>query len=282
MFPLANFDATGLDRGGDLARIITMKLFMVLGALLAGVVGCRNAGQVQSQPSAAGPASHGHSSSAASASGHGAALPGIECPLRSKGIDPSHLRPFAEVADYIAFLERPDRAVWQRPDEVIAALNLSGHETVVDLGAGSGYFSFRLARALPRGQVIAEDTEPEMIRHIHHKAQTTGVRNLRPVLIGPDDPEITEAADLILICDVLHHVKARADWLAKVVRHMKAGARLALIEFKEGDLPQGPPEAAKIPRAQLLPLANAAGLTLDAEKADLLPYQTFLILRKPA
>ena len=64
-------------------------------------------------------------------------MPGIDCPLRKVGVDPSDLRPFAEVEKYIAFLDRPDRAAWQKPDEVVAALGLQGNETVLDLGAGS-------------------------------------------------------------------------------------------------------------------------------------------------
>jgi hypothetical protein len=62
---------------------------------------------------------------------------------------------------------------------------------------------------------------------------------------------------------------------------MKPGARLALIEFKEGKLPEGPPEGAKIPRAQLIDLATKAGLALDGEKSKLLPYQVFLVFRRP-
>lgn len=259
-----------------------MKQFLPLGALLFGLLGCRHAVRIESTPQTVGSARSSHGSQVASASARDPALPGIDCPLRSKGIDPTHLRPFAEVEDYIAFLERPDRALWQRPDEVIKALELEGGETVVDLGAGSGYFSFRLVQQLPRGQVIAKDTEPEMVRHLHHKAQALGICNLRPVLIQPDQPEIPRTADLVLICDVLHHVPDRASWLATVVRQMKAGARLALIEFKEGHLPEGPPEAAKIPGGRLVQLAEAAGLTLIAEKSSLLPYQTFLIFRKPA
>lgn len=237
-------------------------------ALLSFAIGCRHTPETQRQ--------------ANQTTAHHPGLPGIECPLRSQGIDPTHLRPFAEVADYIAFLERPDRAAWQKPEAVIAALELKGSETVVDLGAGSGYFSFRLARLLPHGQVIAADPEPEMIRHIHHKAQTSGVRNLRPVLIRPDEPEIPKQADVVFICDVLHHVGDRPGWLSKIVRQMKPGARLALIEFREGPLPEGPPESLKIPRAQLVELGTAAGLVLDSEKANLLPYQTYLVFRKPA
>ena len=70
-------------------------------------------------------------------------MPGIDCPLRKAGVDPSGLRPFAEVEKYIAFLDRPDRAAWQKPDEVVTSLALQGNETVFDLGAGSGYFEPR-------------------------------------------------------------------------------------------------------------------------------------------
>ena len=207
-------------------------------------------------------------------------LPGIDCPLRRAGVDPSQLRPFAEVEKYIAFLDRPDRAAWQRPDEVVAALGLHGDETVLDLGAGSGYFSFRLARAVPRGKVVATDMEPEMIRHIHHQATVEGITNLSPVLIKADDPQVPGGADLVFVCDVLHHVPDRARWLKKVGSEMRPGARFVLVEFKEGKLPEGPPEAVKIPRKQLIELVSQAGLPFESEKADLLPYQVFLVFRK--
>jgi SAM-dependent methyltransferase len=215
------------------------------------------------------------------AQAHDPALPPIDCPLHKLGVDPMHLRPFDEVEKYIAFLEKPERALWQKPDEVVKALGLKGAETLVDVGAGSGYFTFRFARALPRGRVIAADTEAEMIRHIHHRVMNDGLKNIQAVLTKPDDPEVSKHADWVFICDVLHHVPDRAGWLGRVAAEMKAGARLALIEFKEGKLPEGPPAAAKIPRAQLMALAKQAGLVPDAEKPALLPYQVFLVFRKP-
>jgi SAM-dependent methyltransferase len=215
-----------------------------------------------------------------SAAAHDPTHPPIDCPLRKAGVDPNNLRPFDDVEKYIAFLERPDRAVWQKPDQVVAALALTGKEIVVDLGAGSGYFTFRLAKALPQGKVVAADTEPEMIRHIHHKLTTEGVRNVEASLIKPEDPGIPADADLVFVCDVLHHVPDRAAWLDKVAAEMHPGAKLVLIEFKEGNLPEGPPESVKITRAQMVELAVKAGLSLDSERADLLPYQTFLVFRK--
>ena len=211
---------------------------------------------------------------------HDPAHPPIDCPLRKQGLDPAHLRPFEDTAKYIAFLERPDRAAWQKPDAVVAALGLTGRETVVDVGAGSGYFSFRLARAVPEGKVIALDVDPEMIRHIHHKAMTEGVGNVQVAFAKPDDPGVPAEADLVFMCDVLHHIQDRPVWLAKLAAQMHKGARLALVEFKEGKLPEGPPEAVKLSRAQLIALATGAGLVLDSEKTDLLPYQTFLVFRK--
>jgi len=213
--------------------------------------------------------------------GHGNGEVPIDCPLRAQGIDPAGLRPFEDVEKYIAFLDRADRAEWQKPEQTIAALGLTGSETIVDLGAGSGYFAFRFARALGEGRVVAVDVEPEMVRHIHHRAMAEGIKNLEAVLGAPDDPAVPPDADLVFLCDVLHHVAQRDRWLEKLAKKMKPGARLALVEFKEGPLPQGPPESAKIPRAELLRLAAAAGLQLEREKADVLPYQWLLVFRKP-
>jgi len=207
--------------------------------------------------------------------------PPIDCPLRKAGIDPGSLKPFEETQKYIDFLERPDRATWQKPDEVVAALGLTGTETVADVGAGSGYFSSRLARVVPKGRVVAIDVEPEMIRHIHHKSMEEQFTNVDAVLAPLDDPSIPRESDLVLICDVLHHVEAREAWLAKAFRELKPGSRLALIEFKEGTLPEGPPERMKIPRSGLLRLMQDAGFVLQSERPDLLPYQTFLVFARP-
>lgn len=209
------------------------------------------------------------------------AHPPIDCPLRKQGIDPTKLRPFADTEKYIAFLDRPERAKWQKPAAVVAALGLTGAETVVDLGAGSGYFSFPIARALPMGRVVAIDIDPEMIRHIYHEAMTEGVRNIEPIVGKPDDPGLPPGADLVFVCDVLHHVHGRAAWLAKLASEMKRGARLVVIEFKEGKLPEGPPAAVKLSRAQIIGLVTNAGLVLSSEKPHLLPYQTFLVFKKP-
>jgi len=208
-------------------------------------------------------------------------LPPIDCPLHKAGIDPTKLKSFEEVEKYIQFLERPDRANWQKPDEVVKALGLKGSETVVDLGSGSGYFTFRLAKVLPNGKVIATDTQPEMIRHIHRKAMSDSVPNVEPQIAKPDDPSVPAGADLVFICDVLHHVPNRSEWLKKLHSQMSSGARIAIIEFKSGKLPEGPPESIKIAKADLIDLLKGAGFTLKDDRARLLPYQEFLVFVKP-
>ena len=252
-------------------RVLAIAWISFAGATAFGEVPSRpSANPVQSAPVSRPNSSHADGSP-----------PAIECPLAKQGIHPSDLRPFKDVEKYIQFLERPDRAKWQRPDAVVATLGLSGNETIVDVGAGSGYFSFRFARALPRGTVIATDIQPEMVRHMHHKAMSEGVANLRVVLGKSDDPDIPSQADIVFVCDVLHHVPNQTVFLDKLAHEMKPGARLVLIEFKEGKLPQGPPEHLKLPRAKLLALVEGAGLVLDSENPKLLPYQTFLVFKKP-
>jgi hypothetical protein len=116
---------------------------------------------------------------------------------------------------------------------------------------------------------------------MHHKAMHDGIQNLLAVLGDAADPGVPPSADLVFVCDVLHHVPNQPLWLGKLASEMKSGARLALVEFKEGKLPQGPPERLKLSRAKQIKLATDAGLVLDQEKAKLLPYQTFLVFRKP-
>jgi SAM-dependent methyltransferase len=206
----------------------------------------------------------------------------IECPLHQKSFDPATMRPFAESEKWIEFLDKPDRAAWQKPDEVVAALQLAGNEKLVDVGAGSGYFTFRFAKALPRGTVVATDVDPEMVRHVHHRVVTEDLANVQVVLADPDDPSIPGDADVVFVCDVIHHVRGREAWLRRAFAEMRPGARLVVIEFKEGRLPEGPPEAVKIPTPRLVSMLQQAGFSLAGSRPDLLPYQTFLTFQKPA
>ncbi len=211
---------------------------------------------------------------------HASELPPIECPLRKQGINLHDLKPFKDVQKYIEFLERKDRELWQKPDIVINELSLKGTEKIADVGAGSGYFTFRLSKELPKGNVYAIDIEPEMIRHIHHNAISNNIRNIEAVFSTPDNPHIPEDVDLVFVCDVLHHVKNKGDWLKALFSQMKNDSKLVLIEFKEGNLPEGPPEDMKIPLEKMVSITTSAGFTKLKQKDELLPYQYYLEFKK--
>ena len=87
-----------------------------------------------------------------------------------------------------------------------------------------------------------------MIRHIHRKAMSDSVPNVEPQIAKPDDPSVPAGADLVFICDVLHHVPNRSEWLKKLHSQMSSGARIAIIEFKSGKLPKDRPSRSRFPK----------------------------------
>src|SRR5690606_10604633 len=109
---------------------------------------------------------------------------------------------------------------WQKPDEVVALLELAPGMTVVDLGAGTGYFLGRLSRAVgPGGAVIATDVEPDMVRHMGERIAREGLANARAILAPADGVGVPDgSADRILIVDVWHHVPERARYAAALAR----------------------------------------------------------------
>lgn len=212
---------------------------------------------------------------------HDPANPPVDCPLRKAGLDPTKVKPFEQTEQYIQFLERADRAEWQKPEDVVDALGLTGNESVFDLGAGSGYFTFPMAKRLKNGgHIYAGDVDPEMIRHIHHKSMLENIQNIEVKFIDAEKPEIPGEVDIIFMCDVLHHVPNPVEWMTHVSNQMKPGSRFYMIEFREGDIPQGPPESAKIPKDKIISYALQSGLKLNREIENILPYQIFLEFSK--
>jgi SAM-dependent methyltransferase len=212
-------------------------------------------------------------------SGEGSKVP-IDCPLRDKGVAHKHKTPFGSTEKYIDFLERQDRVTWQKPGAVIETLELKGDEKIADVGAGSGYFSLRFASALPRGRVYAIDVDPAMIHHIRNKVMADTIDNVEVIHASPEDPKVPKDSEIVFICDVLHHVENKSQWLKKIHGVVKRGARLILIEYKEGDLPEGPPEWMKMSPKEVTSNALGAGFTPVSTDNDLLPYQTLFVFEK--
>jgi ubiquinone/menaquinone biosynthesis C-methylase UbiE len=180
-------------------------------------------------------------------------------------------------AAYIAALEDPERDAYQKPHEVLQALGIKAGEVVADIGAGSGYFTMRLAHHVgPAGRVYAVDVSPDMIRHLHERVRDARALNVSPVLARPDDPLLPEPVDRFLIVDVWHHIEDQAGYLAGMKKHLKPGGQVVMIDFHKRDLPVGPPPGMKIAREDLLKQVQAHGFRL-AREHTFLPYQYFLV-----
>jgi len=182
-----------------------------------------------------------------------------------------------DVDSYIARMEEPERAEWQKPDEVLRALKLAPGHVACDIGAGPGYFALRMARAA--AHVFAVDVEPRIVQALQKRVAKSGLRNVTPVLGLDDDPLVPEhACDLITIVNTYHHFPDGPAYLRRLVRSLKPGGRIANLDFHPRELPVGPPVAHKIARDDFLRDARAGGLEL-VEEHDFLPYQYFLALR---
>jgi predicted methyltransferase len=185
-----------------------------------------------------------------------------------------------DVAVYIRHLEDPHRDAYQMPDRVMKTLNLAPDAIVADVGCGPGYFTRRLARAVPKGLVYAVDVEPRQLDRLRQHLHDDHTTNVVPVLASVDDPYLPPGRlDLILVVDTYHHFDHRADYLPKLSRALKPGGRLVVIDYFKRALPIGPPVPHKIDRETVLREVRAAGFHL-VDEPKFLPYQFFLIFRR--
>jgi ubiquinone/menaquinone biosynthesis C-methylase UbiE len=178
---------------------------------------------------------------------------------------------------YIAMLEDPARDAYQKPQEVMGALDLREGEVIVDIGSGSGYFTLRLAAQVgERGRVYGVDIDPDMVRHLNRRLRDAGLRNVHVILADPDDPLVPEPVDRFLIVDTWHHVEDQARYLGLMRKLLKPGGQVIMIDFQKRELPLGPPLAMKIAREDLVRQMEASGFRL-AKEHTFLPYQYFLV-----
>jgi len=188
----------------------------------------------------------------------------------------------ADLAGYIASLEEPGRAEWQKPDEVIGAIKLSPGEALCDVGSGPGYFALRAARRLEAsGWVYAEDVEATMLDALRDRVSQARLSNVTPILGMPDDPLLPKSAcDVILVVNTYHLFPNGPAFLRRLAKSLRPGGRLVNIDFHKRETPQGPILARRVARESFLKDAERASFELVAEE-KFLPYQYFLVL-KPA
>jgi ubiquinone/menaquinone biosynthesis C-methylase UbiE len=162
----------------------------------------------------------------------------------------------------------------------VRALGLRRGQVVAEIGAGPGYFTPRLARAVgPSGHVYAVDPEAAVLDVLRRRLARTRVRNVTPVLSRDDDALLPEGrCDLALLINVYHHMRQGAAFLRRLVPALPRHARVINIDWDEKS-EWGPPPRRRVPRARFLRDARRAGLRL-VDEHRILPHQYFLVLRR--
>ncbi len=179
-----------------------------------------------------------------------------------------------------AWLERPDRAETEMPDAVVDSLDLASDDHVADIGAGTGYFTTRLARRVRQGVVYAVDVQPEMLDMLERRLDREGIRNVELVLGAPDDPNLSAGSvDLVLIVDAYHEFGYPREMLEAIHHALVPGGRLVLVEYRaeDPDLPIHHLHRMSVDQAER-ELA-ASGFRLQTVK-DFLPHQHFMVFER--
>ena len=178
-----------------------------------------------------------------------------------------------------SWLDRPEREAEEAPSKAIAALKVQEGATVADVGAGSGYYTVRLAKVVgAEGRVFATDLQPAMLDLIRARLARDSLANVTLVQGRADDPLLPAATfDLILMVDVYHELAAPQVFVRRLKSALKPGGRLVLIEFRLED-PRVPiREVHKMSVAQVREELAADGFRVD-QVIDVLPWQHIIVL----
>jgi SAM-dependent methyltransferase len=185
---------------------------------------------------------------------------------------PDHLQHrFDDPERFARSFDDPERDEWQMPSRVIDALNLRADSLVADIGAGTGYFTMRLAKAVSRGTVYAGDIEPAMLDHIRKRAHAEHVLNIVTVQASPERPNLPVPVDVILIVNTYHHLPSRTTYFGALRSSLTGTGRVAIVDYRK-DAPSGPPMEFRFEPEQIIEEMRQAGYRLDA-RHEFLPHQ---------
>jgi predicted methyltransferase len=184
----------------------------------------------------------------------------------------------------LGLLESPDRAAWQKPDQIMDALGIADGSKVADIGAGAGWFTIQLARRVgPNGLVYAQDIQRQMLEAIRRRVSREGLQNVRTVLASGTDPNLPRnAVDATLVVDVYPEVEDRVTFLRSLSLALKPNGRIGIVNYKPGQGGPGPSseanEGIRVDASVVEADARAAGLRMLARQN--LPFQYLIVLGK--
>jgi ubiquinone/menaquinone biosynthesis C-methylase UbiE len=177
--------------------------------------------------------------------------------------------------DLVKRFESPDRDEWQRPASVIAFLGDLSNKTVIDIGAGTGYFEFKIKDSTAK--LIAADVDERFINFMNERIASNGVKHISTRKAEYDKPPVNpNEADIVFMVDVYHHIENRKVYFAEVRKGLKAGGKLVIVDFKKGDFKQGPPDRMKLEAKQVIEEMKSAGFKLVEEDSETLSFQYML------
>lgn len=181
---------------------------------------------------------------------------------------------FSDASSFSASFDNPARDAWQQPEAVLDLMKIAPASTVVDLGAGTGYFVPRLAQRVgAQGKVLALDVEPKMIEFLKRRVQEHQLANVEPRLVQPDDPGLApRSVSRILIVNTWHHIGERPSYAAKLAAAIDAHGEVWIVDFTL-DADQGPPPEYRIPAAQVVRELEQGGLHAQVVEPEPLPKQ---------
>lgn len=180
-------------------------------------------------------------------------------------------------------LEGPDRDVWQRPDQIMDALNIAEGSVVADLGAASGWFTIRLAeRVGPNGKVYAEDIQPQMIEVIKRRVRRENFSDRIETRLGSEEDPFVQPVlplDAVLINDAYHEMERPVAMLRNAAKALKPEGRLGIVEFTKTGGGPGPEMDQRVDPERVIREASEAGLQLIG-RPNMLRYQYMLVFAK--
>jgi ubiquinone/menaquinone biosynthesis C-methylase UbiE len=194
-------------------------------------------------------------------------------------------REIAHVMGHAAatWLERPEREEEENPKKLLELLKLKDADVVADIGAGSGYYAFRMAKLVPKGKVLAVDIQKEMLDIIRDRAKKEGVTNVEPVQGEEADPKLKdESVDVILLVDVYHEFALPYEMTEKMVKALKPGGRLVFVEFRLEDEKVPIKLVHKMSERQVLKEMAEFKDLKHAGTSDKLPWQHVITFTKQA
>lgn len=178
------------------------------------------------------------------------------------------------------WLERPSRVFEELPDRTVTSLDLAPDAVVADIGAGSGYMSFRIAPLVPEGEVLAVDIQPEMLDYLQFMREDTGLTNVTPILGTERDPHLPpNSVDLAIFVDAYHELAYPQEVMSQVVAALKPHGRVVLVEYRRENPLILIKKLHKMTARQVRREMAAVGLTWQTT-AEFLPQQHVFFFEK--